>query len=207
MNFELDTYLDALQAFPDYADNLQTAMGTAFLIKKDIFKNLMWYTLPNNTKHFPLTIERVKEIKKLNQQGIAVEELEAVEITSKNKEVEPEFVELVGQISLRSLEKNDRRRRDQERNYRAPQGPNQNGPRSQGQNPNGPRPQGNRPQGPNQNGPRSQGPNQNGPRSQGNRPQGPNQNGPRPQGSNQNGPQQNNDARPQGPKPEDGNNA
>jgi hypothetical protein len=218
LNFELDTYLDALQAFPDYADNLQTQMGTAFLIKKDIFKNLMWYTLPNNTKHFPLTIERVKEIKKLNQQGIAVEELEAVEITSKNKEVEPEFVELVGQISLRSLEKNDRRRRDQERNYRAPQGQNQNGPRPQGQNQNGPRqqgpnsngprpqgnrPQGNRPQGPNQNGPRPQGPNQNGPR-----PQGPNQNGPRPnndarpQGPNPNGPRPNNDARP-----EDGNNA
>jgi cell fate regulator YaaT (PSP1 superfamily) len=208
LNFELDTYLDALQAFPDYADNLQTQMGTAFLIKKDIFKNLMWYTLPNNTKHFPLTIERVKEIKKLNQQGIAVEELEAVEITSKNKEVEPEFVELVGQISLRSLEKNDRRRRDQERNYRAPQG----------QNPNGPRPQG-----PNQNGPRQQGPNSNGPRPQGNRPQGPNPNGPRPQGNrpqgpNPNGPRPNNDARPQGPnpneprpnndaRPEDGNNA
>ena len=215
LNFELDTYLDALQAFPDYADNLQTQMGTAFLIKKDIFKNLMWYTLPNNTKHFPLTIERVKEIKKLNQQGIAVEELEAVEITSKNKEVEPEFVELVGQISLRSLEKNDRRRRDQQRNYREPQGPNQNGPRPQGPNQNGPRPQG-----PNQNGPRSQGQNPNGPRPQGPnngpRPNGPNQNGPRPQGPNNgprpqgnrphgpnpNGPRPNNDARP-----EDGNNA
>jgi hypothetical protein len=222
LNFELDTYLDALQAFPDYADNLQTAMGTAFLIKKDIFKNLMWYTLPNNTKHYPLTIERVKEIKKLNQQGVAVEELEAVEITSKNKEVEPEFVELVGQISLRSLEKNDRRRRDQERNYRAPQGPNQNGPNGPRPN-NGPRPQGqgpNRPQGSNpngprpNNGPRPQGPNQNGPNgprpNNGPRPQGPN--GPRPQGPNQNGPRPNNDARPQGPsqngpRPEDGNNA
>jgi hypothetical protein len=190
LNFELDTYLDALQAFPDNADNLQTAMGTAFLIKKDIFKNLMWYTLPNNTKHFPLTIERVKEIKRLNQQGIAVEELEPVEITSKNKEVEPEFVELVGQISLRSLEKNDRRRRDQQRNYREPQG----------QNPNGPRPN---------NGPRPQGPNQNGPRpNNGTRPQGPNQNGPRPnngprpQGPNQNGPngsRPNNGPRPEGP--------
>jgi cell fate regulator YaaT (PSP1 superfamily) len=226
LNFELDTYLDALQAFPDYADNLQTAMGTAFLIKKDIFKNLMWYTLPNNTKHFPLTIERVKEIKRLNQQGIAVEELEAVEITSKNKEVEPEFVELVGQISLRSLEKNDRRRRDQQRNYREPQGQNQNGPRPQGprpqgQNQNGPRPQGPRPQGPNQNGPRPQGSNPNGPRSQGPnygprpqgpRPQGPNQNGPRPQGPRPEGPRPqgpnpNNGPRPEGPRPENGNNA
>jgi cell fate regulator YaaT (PSP1 superfamily) len=153
LNFELDTYLDALQGFPDYADTLQTAMGQAFLIKKDIFKNLMWYTLPNNTKHYPLTIDRVIEIKKLNKQGIAVEELEAVEITSKNKEVEPEFVELVGQISLRSLEKNDRRRRDQQRispqlrndqrpdnrNNRPNNGPNNrpnDGPRPN----NGPRP-------------------------------------------------------------------
>jgi hypothetical protein len=198
LNFELDTYLDALQAFPDYADNLQTAMGQAFLIKKDIFKNLMWYTLPNNTKHYPLTIERVKEIKKLNQQGIAVEELEAVEIINKNKEVEPEFVELVGQISLRSLEKNDRRRRDQQRNYREPQGQS-NDQRSNGPRPQGPRPQnGPRPQGGQHNGPRPQGPRpQNGPRPQGGpRPQ----NGPRPQGGQQNGP------RPGGENPA-GNNA
>ena len=150
LNFELDTYLDALQAFPDYADTLQTQMGQAFLIKKDIFKNLMWYTLPNNTKHFPLTIDRVKEIKQLNKQGVMVDELEAVEVISgKPKEVEPDFVDVVGQISLRSLEKNDRRRRDQQRN---------NGPRSEGNQGNqsnrpqqnfrpnnGPRPQGNRP--------------------------------------------------------------
>jgi cell fate regulator YaaT (PSP1 superfamily) len=127
LNFELDTYLDALQAFPDYADNLQTVMGQAFLIKKDIFKNLMWYTLPNNTKHYPLTIERVKEIKKLNQQGIAVEELQAVEVTSgKPKEVEPDFVDVVGQISLKSLEKNDRRRRDQQRFNNNDRRPNPN---------------------------------------------------------------------------------
>jgi hypothetical protein len=114
-------------------------MGQAFLIKKDIFKNLMWYTLPNNTKHYPLTIQRVKEIKKLNQQGVVVEELQAVELTSnKVKEVENSFVELVGQISLKSLEKNDRRRRDQQRNDR----PNNNGPRP---NNNGPRPNNNGP--------------------------------------------------------------
>jgi len=147
LNFELDTYLDALQDFPDYADTLQTAMGQAFLIKKDIFKNLMWYTLPNNTKHYPLTLQRVKEIKRLNQQGVVVDELQAVELTSnKVKEVENSFVELVGQISLKSLEKNDRRRRDQNRNDR----PSNNGPRP---NNNGPRPNNNGPR-PNNNGPR-----------------------------------------------------
>jgi cell fate regulator YaaT (PSP1 superfamily) len=171
LNFELDTYLDALQAFPDYADNLQTAMGTAFLIKKDIFKNLMWYTLPNNTKHYPLTIERVKEIKRLNQQGTVVDELQAVEVTSgKPKEVEPSFVDVVGQISLRTLEKNDRRKRDQQRGANN-QGPrvNNNGPRANNQGPrpnNGPRNNGPRPnnQGPRpNNGPRNNGPRNNGP--------------------------------------------
>lgn len=141
LNYELDTYLDALQHFPDYADTLDTAMGTAFLIKKDIFKNLMWYTLPNNSKHYPLTIQRVKEIKRLNQQGQKAEELQAVEIVNKKQtEVEPAFVELVGQISLKTLEKNERRKRDQQRNQ-PPRGPQQgrnNPPR--GNNPQRPRP-------------------------------------------------------------------
>lgn len=162
LNFELDTYLDALQNFPDYADSLDTAMGTAHLIKKDIFKNLMWYILPNNSKHYPLTIQRVKEIKRLNGQGVKVDELQAVEVTSsKPKEVEPAFADVVGQISLRSLERNDKRRRDNNRDNRGDnRGPNNrsnnNGPRP---NNNGPRPNNNRPR-PN-NGPR---PNNNGPR-------------------------------------------
>ena len=152
LNFELDTYLDALQGFPDYADTLQTAMGQAFLIKKDIFKNLMWYTLPNNTKHYPLTIDRVIEIKKLNQQGIAVEELQAIELSSgKPKVEEPAFVDVVGQISLRSLEKNDRRRKDHQRNEQRNnhRGPSKNQRPSNG--PNNNHRQGNRPSNPKRN--------------------------------------------------------
>jgi cell fate regulator YaaT (PSP1 superfamily) len=115
LNYELDTYLDALQHFPDNCDVLQVTKGNAFLIKKDIFKNLMWYTLPDSTKQYPLTIERVRKIKSLNQQGTIPAELEAVEVTSsKPKEVEPEFVDVVGQISLRSLEKADKKRRHQQ---------------------------------------------------------------------------------------------
>jgi hypothetical protein len=116
LNYELDTYLDALQGFPENADMLQVVRGTATLIKKDIFKNLMWYVLPDSNKQYPLTIERVKKIKTLNTQNIIPEELEAVEVTtSKPKEVEPEFVDVVGQISLRSLEKGDKKRAQQRR--------------------------------------------------------------------------------------------
>jgi cell fate regulator YaaT (PSP1 superfamily) len=115
LNYELDTYLDALQHFPDNCDVLQVAKGNAFLIKKDIFKNLMWYTLPDSNKQYPLSIERVIKIKSLNQQGIRPEELEPVDVvSSKAVEKEPEFVELVGQISLRTLEKADKKKRQQQ---------------------------------------------------------------------------------------------
>jgi cell fate regulator YaaT (PSP1 superfamily) len=117
LNYELDTYLDALQGFPDNADVIHITRAPAYLVKKDIFKNLMWYTLPDSNKHYPLTITRVKEIQKMNAQGLKPDELEPIEIvSSKPKEVEPEFVDVVGQISLRSLERNSRRRKDKEQN-------------------------------------------------------------------------------------------
>jgi cell fate regulator YaaT (PSP1 superfamily) len=117
LNYELDTYLDALQHFPDDAEIIEVAKGRAFLIKKDIFRNLMWYSLPDSTKHYPLSIESVKKIQEQNRQGIKPEALETVEIVSgKLKEVEPEFVDVVGHITLKSLEKNSRNRRDNNRN-------------------------------------------------------------------------------------------
>jgi len=121
LNYELDTYLDALQHFPENCDVIQVTKGNAFLVKKDIFKNLMWYTLPDSNKQYPLTIDRVKKIKTLNQQGVIPEELEPVDVTSINKpkEEEPEFVELVGQISLSSLDKAaDKKRRQQQQGGR-----------------------------------------------------------------------------------------
>jgi cell fate regulator YaaT (PSP1 superfamily) len=136
LNYELDTYLDALQFFPDNCETVQVAKGMANLIKKDIFKNLMWYMLPDSTKQFPLTIERVRKIKLLNEQGVIPEELEAVELTSsKPKEVEPEFVDVVGQISLRSLEKADRKRKQQtqQRQQQKPQQKQPGGQQQKGQ--------------------------------------------------------------------------
>jgi cell fate regulator YaaT (PSP1 superfamily) len=131
LNYELDTYLDALQHFPNDADTLEIARGKAYLVKKDIFKNLMWYTLPDSTKQYPLTLKRVQEIKAMNRNGERPEDLQAVEVvSSKPREVEPEFVDVVGQISLRSLEKTSRRQREKERG-RQPQGRGQQGGQQQ----------------------------------------------------------------------------
>jgi cell fate regulator YaaT (PSP1 superfamily) len=141
LNYELDTYLDALQHFPDDAEVIEVAKGRAFLIKKDIFRNLMWYSMHDSTRHYPLTIESVKKIQEQNRQGIKPEALETVEIISgKAKEAEPEFVDVVGHISLKSLEKNSRRRRDNDRN-KSNRPPNQQQQQQPPQNrQNGPRP-------------------------------------------------------------------
>ena len=141
LNYELDTYLDALQHFPDDCDMIEVARSRAFLVKKDIFRNLMWYTMPDSNKQYPLTIERVKKIKELNKQGIRPEELETVEVVSKKPiEIEPTYVDVVGQISLKSLEKTSRKRRDMER------GEQQQRPQNRGNQNQQPGSQQNRPQ-------------------------------------------------------------
>jgi cell fate regulator YaaT (PSP1 superfamily) len=145
LNYELDTYLDALQNFPENAETLQVAKGTAILIKKDIFKNLMWYVLPDTNKQYPLTIERVRKIRQLNIANTIPEGLEPVEVsTGKPKEAESGFVDLVGQISLKTLEKADRKKkhghkhgqqhgRDHNPNKGPGQGPGQPGQGGPGQ--------------------------------------------------------------------------
>lgn len=138
LNYELDTYLDALQNFPDNAETLQVAKGTAILIKKDIFKNLMWYVLPDSNKQYPLTIERVRKIRQQNMQNIVPDALEPVEInTGKPKEAEESgFVDLVGQISLRTLEKADRKKKHGHK-HQAQHGKDNNGNRDGGNNRDG----------------------------------------------------------------------
>ena len=132
LNYELDTYLDALQGFPENADLLRVARGTATLIKKDIFKNLMWYVLPDSNKQYPLTIERVQKIRSLNHQNVIPEELEPVDVTSmKPKEIEPEFVDVVGHITLKSLEKNDKKRQMNQRSQGRGQQQQRSGPGQQ----------------------------------------------------------------------------
>jgi cell fate regulator YaaT (PSP1 superfamily) len=136
LNYELDTYLDALQHFPDDAETIEVAKGRAYLIKKDIFRNLMWYSMPDSTKHYPLTIESVKKIRIQNKEGIKPDALETVEIVSgKPKEVEPEFVDVVGHITLKSLEKNSsKRKNNNRRSNRPPNSSQQQRPQQNRQN-------------------------------------------------------------------------
>ncbi|MBP9152881.1 MAG: hypothetical protein KBF73_11405, partial [Flavobacteriales bacterium] len=70
LNFELDSYLDALKDFPNQKSKLETERGTAFAQKVDIFRGVMWFTLRDDPSNFiEVPVERVKEILKMNKEG------------------------------------------------------------------------------------------------------------------------------------------
>ncbi len=103
LNFELDTYLDALQHFPKDADSLETKLGVAYLQKRDIFKNLMWYSYKDSHTQYPLTIERVLEIRTINKKGGKPDDLKPVILESRQGDEEHTFVDVVGQTNLNTL--------------------------------------------------------------------------------------------------------
>jgi cell fate regulator YaaT (PSP1 superfamily) len=152
LNYELDTYLDALSVFPDHAEQIETKQGRAFLQKKDIFKNLMWYSFASSNKQYPMTIERVKEIIALNKKGVFPDELQAIEIESASerkgiKSADMGFVNDVGQITLKALEKKNKNFKHKNNNQKAANNPGNKGPQPAAQRSNN----GRGPAAPNQN--------------------------------------------------------
>ncbi|MBC7525444.1 MAG: hypothetical protein H7239_13530 [Flavobacterium sp.] len=100
LNYELDTYLDALKDFPDFETKLHTEKGDAICQKQDIFKGLMWFAYTDNFANWHvLKIEQVREIIAQNKEKIRVSSLEdfAIEIVI---EQEANFNNAMGQESL-----------------------------------------------------------------------------------------------------------
>ncbi len=77
LNYELDSYLDAIKDFPQ-TDNLKldTQKGKAFHQKTVIFKRQMWFSYQDNPSVFvAMTVDRVKQIAEMNKQGVQPEAL------------------------------------------------------------------------------------------------------------------------------------
>ena len=118
LNYELDTYMDALQEFPRDADWLQTEFGNARLIKTDIFKKLMVYEYSDGGKQYPLTLIKVREIKQMNQQGQKPEHLEGLKYEPETAVKEVEFVNVIEHVSLKTIERAGQKKRQQNQQNR-----------------------------------------------------------------------------------------
>jgi len=123
LNFELDTYLDALKDFPPADSRLQTEKGTAFCQKVDIFKGLLWFTYKNDaTNWHALHKDQVTEILELNKKGKKIDALEDYSLTlTVSEDPEKESFELAPVED--SLTRFDRPKRSENRRKKGPRRP------------------------------------------------------------------------------------
>lgn len=103
LNFELDMYLEALKEFPKTDIKLFTEKGSAFHIKTDVFKQLLWYLYDNGGTGGPaivaLSPERAKEIIEMNKKGQKPKDLKDFEENLSTPVVE-DYTNVVGQDDL-----------------------------------------------------------------------------------------------------------
>lgn len=133
LNYELDTYLDALKDFPDFETKLHTEKGDAICQKQDIFKGLMWFAYTDNFANWHvLKIDQVQEIVAQNKQKIRVSSLEdfAIEIVV---EQEANFNNAMGQESLTRF---DQPKKSKNKNKNKNKVPNSNSNHNPNQKPN-----------------------------------------------------------------------
>ncbi len=159
LNYELDTYLDALQDIPK-VHVIETEMGRGILQKTDIFKRVMWFSYETEQSWVAVSAELAWEMMELNRRGGKPASLRAIR---KEDDVLPQdepidYADTVGQAKLT--------RDPQRRQKRRPSSGQQNNPRQQ--NTSGQQ-QGGQRQGPPRERPEGQGPRSGGNRDRRNR--------------------------------------
>ncbi|MFY0628244.1 MAG: Signal peptidase-like protein [Reichenbachiella sp.] len=100
LNYELETYMEALSDIPKIETSLLTQKGEARLQKTDIFRKLMWFGYKGDNTWIPVPTSRVVEIQKLNTENKKPETL----LEDTTKEAESEF-----QVLNSDLEKMDKK--------------------------------------------------------------------------------------------------
>ena len=123
LNYELDSYLDALKKFPRTDTYLQTEKGVAVFQKMDIFQGWLWYAYKENPIHWhKLEVEEANQIIALNKENKKVLSLEEYSMDLEHETVEKSiFSDVVGQDSLTRFDKpkrkNKRRKNRKSRNF------------------------------------------------------------------------------------------
>ncbi len=104
LNFEIDAYVEAQKQLPNREIPLETADGTFYHFKTDVFSGFMQYSSAKNmaSNLVSIPVERVKEIIALNKKGIKVDNLLEEDGEEKKK---IDYENVVGQDSLTRFDK------------------------------------------------------------------------------------------------------
>lgn len=77
LNYELDSYMDALSDFPSTNTTIDTEKGRAFCIKIDVFKKKMWFAYSEHPLGwYDLEVSKVKKAVSENKKGLKSAPLE-----------------------------------------------------------------------------------------------------------------------------------
>lgn len=126
LNYELDTYMEALDEFPKAKTvKLDTIAGKAIMLKTDILKRMTWFAYEDKHTWISLPLAKLNDYLKLNAKGEKAPELIAEIIEP--KVIQPDL-ETFAAVDLASEDIN---RMD---NKRKPQGNNRNNNRSNNHN-------------------------------------------------------------------------
>src|SRR5574343_147728 len=112
LNYELDTYLDALKDIPDRIEALQTEIGVAYVQKTDIFKKMMWFSYRHDEAWIPLHVSRVNSIIAMNKNNEYPDDLSDVVIVPKLVEKVLDYENVVGQDSLTRMDERNRKKKN-----------------------------------------------------------------------------------------------
>lgn len=111
LNYELDTYLDALEDIPKI-DRIQTDLGQANLQKTDIFKRIMWFSYETESTWIPLSVDKVVQMAAMNKEGVKPASLRSLDTPEEiSAEESLDFVDVVGQSTLREEPKRKKRKK------------------------------------------------------------------------------------------------
>lgn len=184
LNYELDTYMDAVRDIPESNIKLQTGKGLMVHRKTDIFKRIMWYNLIPELKEgeergfvpeqwVPMSVDRVKEIVAMNKLGQRPDDFGAMDLDEDEDDLG--YDDVVGQDSLTRMDrkkKKKKKKKDDQGNKPggAPKAIAQSGNAEGGRSQSAPQQQGNRP--PRQQGDTRQQRNDGSRKPEGNKPQG-----------------------------------
>jgi cell fate regulator YaaT (PSP1 superfamily) len=129
LNYELDTYNDALRSFPKQTDKIETEEGIAWLRKTEILKKQLVYEYEHQRGVFiKLGLEDAKELLWMNKNGKKPKSLLDFAIVEAAKVDESKHEDLVGQVSLTTLEEKERRKRSKNRPQQHHKKPNKGKP-------------------------------------------------------------------------------
>lgn len=131
LNYEVATYLDAQSRIPRVQEPLEFQDGLAYLMKTDILKEVMYFSYDKGSlaNLFPLAASEVREVIKMNRNGIKPESLK----TEPEPEM-PEFITAVGDDSITRFDSPGKKKRRQNGGRQRGRGDdkNQAAPRQQG---------------------------------------------------------------------------